>query len=107
MSFFELSTTPVCSSIGLPIGQLEIKARYDAVVVGLLRNGHHQKTRIADLHLRTGDVLLAFGNDASRESLRHSGDFNLIEGVDDKIYRRSKAPIAGQWSRVSGPFRSW
>ncbi|MHC5064372.1 MAG: SLC13 family permease [Planctomycetota bacterium] len=95
MSFFELSPTPISSRIGLPIGELELKARYGAVVVGLLRNGHHQQTRIADLHLRTGDVLLAFGNDSSREALRHSGDFNLIEGVDEKIYRRHKAPVAG------------
>ncbi len=95
MSFFELSPTPLSSRIGLPLRELEIKARYDAVVVGLLRNGHHQQTRIADLHLRTGDVLLAFGNDSSREALRHSPDFNLIEGVDEKIYRRSKAPVAG------------
>lgn len=94
MSFFELSLTPSSSSIGTKVCDLELKHRHDAVVIGLLRNGHHQQERIANFRLRTGDVLLAFGNDASRLSLRRSGDFNLIEGVDEKIYRHSKAPMA-------------
>jgi hypothetical protein len=63
-------------------------------VIGLLRRGHHPQERFGDLRMSAGDVLLAFGSDESKESLRHSPDFHLIEGVSEKIYRRDKAPLA-------------
>lgn len=94
MSFFELSPTPTSTKLGVRLRDLGLKQRHDAVVIGLLRYGDHLQARIGDLHLLSGDVLLAFGNERSRASLRASGQYNLIEGVDEKIYRRERAPLA-------------
>jgi di/tricarboxylate transporter len=94
MSFFELAMTPVSGALGRRIRDLELKRVHGAVVVGLMRNGSHHQQRFADLRLRTGDVLLAFGDDRARESLRRGGDYHLIEGVDESIYRREKAGTA-------------
>ncbi|MFO1055293.1 MAG: SLC13 family permease [Planctomycetota bacterium] len=94
MSFFELALSPSSSAVGECVRDLQLKARHGAVVVGLQRAGRHLQSRFADLRLLSGDVLLAFGNPQSRQSLRRSTDFNLIEGVEERLLRREKAPIA-------------
>ncbi len=94
MSFFELAVTPNSTMTGRRIRTMRLKARHGAVVVGVLRDGDHLQSRYLDLRLRTGDVLLAFGDTQSRESLRASSNFNLIEGVSEKIFQRDKAPWA-------------
>ena len=94
MSFYELATTPQSASIGRRVRDLALRTRYGAAIVGLLRDGHHMQQRLADLRVRQGDVLLAFGDDDSKEKLRRSADWHLIEGIDRQIYRREKAPWA-------------
>ncbi len=94
MSFFEVSLSPASGQIGRRIRDLQLKARHGAVVVGLLRNGQHIQTRVGDLRLGGGDVLLVFGDDKSRTSLRTNADFHVIEGVAEQIFRREKAPTA-------------
>ncbi|MEO0480146.1 MAG: SLC13 family permease [Planctomycetota bacterium] len=94
MSFFELATAPDASVLGKKVKNLQLKTHHDASVVGLLRRGHHIRERLSELRMTTGDVLLAFGPDSAKDSLRRSGDFHLIEGVDEKIYRREKASFA-------------
>lgn len=94
MSFFEIALSPTSENVGRTVRDLHLKSEHGAVVVGVMRNGEHLQVRIADLRMGAGDVLLAFGNEKSRESLRESTQFHLIEGVHEKIYRRDKAPVA-------------
>ena len=94
MSFFELALTPHSTMIGRRVRELELKAKHGAIVVGVMRNGSHHQQRFGDMRLRTGDVLLAFGNERARSSLRSGNEFHLIEGVDETIYRREKAGTA-------------
>jgi di/tricarboxylate transporter len=98
MSFFELAMTPSSAMLGRRVRDLELKRIYGSVVVGVMRDGSHHQQRFADLRLRTGDVLLAFGDDRARQALRSGSggglDFHLIEGVDEVIYRREKAGTA-------------
>lgn len=94
MTFFELAVTPSSSLIGQKLGNLALKSRYGAVVVALQRQGKHLRERLADMRLRSGDVLLVFGADRAKSLLRQSHEFNLIEGIDESIYRREKASTA-------------
>ncbi len=94
MSFYELAITPESSAVGRRISKLGLKRRHGAVVVGLLRAGRHLRGRLGELHVGQGDLLLVFGNQKSRDSLRNSTEYSVIEGVDEKIYRQDKAPFA-------------
>src|SRR5690606_27723122 len=95
MTFFELAMTPQSLRPGRRIGDLRIKEEHGAVIAGLLRGGKHIRERFSDLRLGHGDVLLAFGDDDSRNSIRRSNDLHLIEGIDESVYHTAKAPLAG------------
>lgn len=94
MTFFELALTPASGKVGMKIGDLRIKDEHDAAVAGVLRGGQHLRERYTDLRLGHGDVLLAFGDDRSKASVRRSNDFHLIEGIDDSVYNNHKARAA-------------
>jgi di/tricarboxylate transporter len=94
MTFFELALTPASGKFGLRVGDLHIKDEHGAAVAGVLRGGKHLRERYSELHLGHGDVLLAFGDDRSKSSIRRSNDFHLIEGIDDSVYNTHKASLA-------------
>ncbi len=94
MSFFELALPPNSNLVGQTIGGIALKNSHGSAVVAIERSGKHIRERLATMTLHAGDVLLAFGDDRSKASLRQSPDYHLIEGIDEKIYRSSKAPIS-------------
>ena len=94
MTFFELALTPASSFVGQRLGDIALKTRYGAVIVALQRAGKHVRERLGNLHLRSGDVLLVFGDDNSKALLRQSHEFHLIEGVDERIFRQEKSSMA-------------
>jgi di/tricarboxylate transporter len=94
MTFFELVLTPSSSLAGRRVSDLALKREHNAAVAGLLRGGQHHRQRFADMTLSGGDVLLAFGDDRSKESLRQSRDFHLIEGIGEHVNHLEKAPAA-------------
>ena len=94
MTFFELVLTPNSGLVGRPVKDLALKREHNAAVAGLLRAGQHHRQRFAEMTLGGGDVLLAFGDDRSKESLRKSRDFHLIEGIGEHVNHLEKAPAA-------------
>jgi di/tricarboxylate transporter len=94
MTFFELVLTPNSNLLGRPIRDLPLKHEHNAAIAGVLRAGQHHRQRFADMTLSGGDVVLAFGGDRSKESLRKSRDFHLIEGIAEQIHHLEKAPTA-------------
>jgi di/tricarboxylate transporter len=94
MTFFELALTPASGKVGKKVGSLRIKDEHGAAVAGVLRGGKHLRERYADLHLGHGDVLLAFGDDRSKSSIRRSNDFHLIEGINNSIYNTHRATLS-------------
>lgn len=94
MTFFELVLTPNSALAGRRVKDLALKRQHNAAVAGLLRAGRHHRQRFADMTLSGGDVLLVFGDDRSKESLRQSRDFHLIEGIGDHVNHLEKAPAA-------------
>jgi di/tricarboxylate transporter len=94
MKFFELALTPDSAQIGRTVRQLHLERDHGAVAVAVQRSGRHTRNRVATMRLRSGDVVLAFGDERSRTSLRRSPDYHMIEGVDEVVYRTERMPHA-------------
>ncbi len=91
MGFFEVSLSPSSSLIGRRIRDAGLKSRYGASVVAVQRAGKHLRNeRQAELQLRSGDVILVFGDDDSKDRVRASHEFHLIEGVQETRYRTDR-----------------
>ena len=94
MTFFELVLAPNSSLVGRRIRDLKLKSQHGAAIAGVLRAGEHHRQRFAEMMLSGGDVLLAFGDDRSKDSLRNGHDFHLIEGIGEHINHLELAPRA-------------
>ena len=70
------------------------RARYDAAVIAVARDGKRVAGRIGDIVLETGDTLLIETNDAFLERNRASRDFYLVSGISGGESRPERAGIA-------------
>lgn len=94
MSFFEVAVTPASPLVGRRVADVGWKERFGAAVVAIQRGGVHRRERLSESRLRSGDVLLVFADEASRDRLRQSSEVHVLEGVTDVVYHRDKAPRA-------------
>ena len=94
MTLFELMVAPESPLIGRTCRQIGLRREYGVSVFALQRKGRHHQRDIADLDLRMGDILLVRGSMDSLKNLRGSDSFILLEGVQDHVLERHKAPIA-------------
>ncbi len=93
-SIAELLVRPTSGAIGARVGDLGLRARHDVVVLAVQREGAHLRTKVVDLRLRLGDVLLVQGDARGLDSLRASPDFLVLEGVAEQVVLREKAWLA-------------
>lgn len=70
------------------------RARYDAAVIAVARDGKRVAGRIGDIVLETGDTLLIETNDAFLARNRASRDFYLVSGISGGESRPERAGIA-------------
>ena len=91
MTFFELAVSPHSSVVGRRIRDLHFWRDFGAVVVALLRHGHHIQERASGLILRPGDMLLVCGDQSSPARLRASTDFFLVTGAHRLVVLRGHA----------------
>ncbi|MFH1681957.1 MAG: SLC13 family permease, partial [Candidatus Eisenbacteria bacterium] len=94
MSFVELVVRPDSPCVGCSVRDLGLRRRADLVAMALMRGGRHIRARIADLILRPGDVLLAFGSEEGIREVSEGRDFLLMEGIHETFMNRRRAPIA-------------
>jgi di/tricarboxylate transporter len=87
----ELLVRPASGALGARVRDLELHARHGAAVLAIQREGAHLRTKVADLRIRLGDVLLIEGDAAALASFRGSTDFLLLEGVNEKVVHRHRA----------------
>ena len=90
----EVVLTPGSRYIGRTIGGIGFRYHHQVAVVGLQRRGSHHRGEIAGIPLRLGDVLLVHGPRENIERLRNEDDFLLVEGVEEGVVQRRKAPLA-------------
>ena len=90
----EVVLTPTSGLVGRTLEEVAFSRRYRAFVMAIQRRGEHLREKIAQLRLRTGDVLLVQGDPSVLGALREEEDLMLLEGVEDTVLVRHKAPIA-------------
>jgi di/tricarboxylate transporter len=76
------------------IREFGFRARYDAAVIAVARNGERLAGRIGDIVLRAGDTLLIETDAGFLERNRRSQDFYLVSGVQGGEVRPERAGIA-------------
>ena len=94
MTLFELMVAPDSRLIGRTCREFGLRNEFDVSVFALQRKGRHHKRQIADLELRMGDILLVRGTTSALSKLRKSDAFIILEGVQEEVIERHKAPIA-------------
>ena len=90
----ELVITPNSSLIGRTTRGVGFRNRYGVTVVAIQRHGIHIREKISQIRLRLGDTLLVLGDVDSIVKLRDCEDFLLLEGIEETIIYKDKAPIA-------------
>ena len=79
--------------VGTNLRDAQFRRRYDAVVVAVHRSGERIKSKIGDIVLRPGDVLLLQGSVGFRRVWRNSSDFYLISSVGENVRTDSKSVV--------------
>ncbi len=78
--------------VGQNIRDAGFRGRYNAAVLAVHRHGERVESKIGDIVLRPGDVLLIEGPPAFARSFRNSTDFYLVSEVEDSsppLHQRS------------------
>ncbi len=84
-----------CPIVGKTIRDGRFRSRYNAVVIGVAREGERLKGKIGDIVLRRGDTVLLEAPPSFVETHRHSRDFYLISPIEhSKPPRYEKAGTA-------------
>ena len=94
MTVFELMVAPESPLIGRTARDIRFRDEYGVSVFALQRRGRHHQRDITDLELRMGDILLVRGTMEALAKLRKQREFILLEGAQDQVIERHKAPMA-------------
>ena len=78
-SIAEAMVTPTSRLIGLTLNQIRFRDRTGCIVLGIERRARMLRTRLTDIALEAGDVLLIQGKPDRIASLRSRSDVLLIE----------------------------
>lgn len=76
--FVEAVVSPSCPLIGKTIRDGRFRTHYNAVVIAVARNGERIRSRIGDITLHPGDVLLLEASPSFVEQQRNSRDFYVV-----------------------------
>lgn len=76
------------------IREFGFRARYDAAVIAVARNGERVTGRIGDIVLQVGDTLLLEANESFLARNRSSRDFFLVSGLPSSDLRPQRAILA-------------
>src|SRR5690606_11180055 len=73
---------------------LNLTARYGIHVLAVHRQDEHIQDNLDDFELQFGDVMLVEGSPAQIRKFADNGDLISLNTVQERAYRRNKAPIA-------------
>lgn len=91
----ELVINPNSPLLGRRLSATDFARHYgNAGVVAVLRREEHLRERLSELRLQLGDTLLVVCDENAIDHLRDGPEFILLEGVDKRLLRRDKAPLA-------------
>lgn len=94
MTLAEVIVPPGSRWIDRRVSDIGFRYRYGVSVMALQRHGHHLRQKVGDVFVEPADMLLVQGTVESLRNLRASENLILIEGVEENVPRRAKAPVA-------------
>ena len=77
--------------VGRTLKSLQFRERYQLVVLGINRHGVNLLSKMSNVRLRFGDVLLVQGNREDVEDLPARGQVLLLEEISERQVRSSKS----------------
>ena len=77
-----------------PMRDLDLAARYGINVLAVHRQNENIQNNFDDFQLQFGDVMLVEGTPAQIKRFADNGDLISLNAVQERAYRREKAPIA-------------
>ena len=86
---------PNSEIIGRTIGDIDFRHRYGALVVGLWRQAGFLKQELARIKLKSGDVLVLQGDEASLSRISNDAAFLMMVPFHGELRIRRKARAAG------------
>jgi len=93
-SFFEVVLGSASALTGQTLAEVGFRARYDAAVLAVHREGHRIDAKLGQLRLRAGDTLLLLADADFRKTWREAGDFLVVAPLGGTSPGRTrKAPL--------------
>ena len=77
-----------------PMRDLDLTARYGIAVLAVHRQDENVQSNLDDFQLEFGDVMLVEGTPQQIKRFADNGDLISLNTVNERAYRRDKAPIA-------------
>ncbi|MEN8151329.1 MAG: SLC13 family permease [Planctomycetota bacterium] len=91
----EAVVTPGSRFEGATIGEIGFRRHFGVSVLALQRHGRHRiREKVGRLRLLLGDILLVQGDAGAIERLREEEGIVLLEGVEENVVQRHRAPLA-------------
>ena len=94
MTLAEVIVPPSSRWIDRRVDDIGFRSRYGVSVIAVQRHGHHVRQKVGELRVEPADMLLVQGSVESLRNLRASENLILVEGVQEQVKVRTKAPIA-------------
>lgn len=94
MTIGEALLMPQSALTGRSIRELDFRRRFGVTVIAIYRRGHTLATRLADLPLRIGDVLLLQGRPERFRALADNADLWILQETEHQPARRRKGLYA-------------
>ena len=76
------------------LDDVNFSQRYDSCVLAVRRGSELSHSRLDDIVLRPGDVLLMLVNESTLERFRQRRDITVAREMEEEDYRREKIPLA-------------
>lgn len=86
----EVMVTPSSRMIGQTLEQIGFRKRYSCIVLGIQRRSRMIRTRVTEIRLEAGDVLLIQGKRADVRALRRDREALLLEWSATDLPRRHR-----------------
>lgn len=91
VSLAEVVVAPASRMIGLNLEQIGFRYHYHCTVLGIQRGSKVIRTRLTEIRLAAGDVLLVLGNKQDVQALRDSRDVLFMELSTEDLHARHYA----------------
>ncbi len=91
VELFEAMVPRTSQFVGRTLKSLQFRERYQLVVLAINRHGENLLSKMSDVRLRFGDVLLVQGNREQIEAPAASGQILLLEEISERQVRSSKS----------------